>query len=88
MFDLLHLLARLGLTAVLEAGAGLEAAAGHSAVHDVLRRDVRRRVNAGHEVRPEHVRRISRGSQTSKHLHLLDIESFEQFGIPEILPIY
>ena len=55
MLDLVHLLACLGLAAVLEARAGLEAAAGHSAVHDVLSLDVHRRVDAGHEVRPEDV---------------------------------
>ena len=60
MLDLVHLLACLGLAAVLEARAGLEAAAGHSAVHDVLSHNVRRRVNAGHEVRPEHVGTNSR----------------------------
>ena len=36
----------------------LETAAGHPAVHDVLSLDVRRRVEAGHEVRPENILKI------------------------------
>ena len=55
MSHLLHLLASVGVTAVLQAGAGLESAAGHSAVHDVFSLNIRRGVNAGQEVRPEDV---------------------------------